>query len=108
MANVVSRDYIGRMRSIGIRDLKANLSQYLKEVVAGEEILVTDRGRAVAKLTPVSERDLDLYKGLGDLVSRGVVKPAVRENARELYPTYKRLFAPGVAARLLDEERDGP
>ena len=38
------------MKAIGIRELKARLSQYLRDVQAGEVILVTDRGRVVAEL----------------------------------------------------------
>ena len=39
--------------TIGVRDLKAHLSACLKRVQAGERLTVTDRGRAVAMLTPV-------------------------------------------------------
>lgn len=38
------------MRTIGVRDLKANLSRILREVQRGEHYLVTDRGRVVAEL----------------------------------------------------------
>jgi prevent-host-death family protein len=39
--------------TIGVRDLKANLSACLRRVQAGERLTVTDRGRAVAVLAPV-------------------------------------------------------
>jgi len=38
--------------SIGIRQLKAELSQQLRRVAAGETISVTDRGRVIATITP--------------------------------------------------------
>jgi len=38
------------MRSIGIRELKAQLSSVLRDVQRGDHILVTDRGRVVAEL----------------------------------------------------------
>jgi prevent-host-death family protein len=41
--------------SAGIAELKAKLSEYLSRVRAGEEVLVTDRGRPVARLVPVGE-----------------------------------------------------
>ncbi len=41
------------MQSAGIAELKAKLSEYLSRVKAGEEVLVTDRGRPVARLVPV-------------------------------------------------------
>jgi prevent-host-death family protein len=43
------------MDTIGIRHLKAHLSQYLKRVEAGERLLVTDRGRVIASLAPVEQ-----------------------------------------------------
>ncbi len=44
------------METIGIRHLKAHLSQCLRRVAAGERLLITDRGRAVASLAPVERR----------------------------------------------------
>ncbi|MBK6308217.1 MAG: type II toxin-antitoxin system prevent-host-death family antitoxin [Gemmatimonadetes bacterium] len=44
------------MRTIGIRDLKAHLSQTLRDVQRGELYLVTDRGRVVAELRPPARR----------------------------------------------------
>ena len=41
------------MESAGVAQLKARLSEYLARVRAGEEVLVTDRGRPVARLVPV-------------------------------------------------------
>ena len=41
------------MERVGVRALKASLSRYLGRVRAGETILVTDRGRPVARLVPV-------------------------------------------------------
>ena len=38
------------MKAIGVRELKARLSGFLREIQAGEIILVTDRGRVVAEL----------------------------------------------------------
>lgn len=39
-------------QSIGIRQLKAELSQCLRRVEAGEQILITDRGTPIARLVP--------------------------------------------------------
>ena len=40
------------MERIGVRDLKAHLSRHLKRVQAGTHLVVTDRGRAVATISP--------------------------------------------------------
>ena len=38
---------------ISIRDMKNHLSKYLKLVRAGKEVVITDRGKPVAQLTPI-------------------------------------------------------
>ena len=58
---------------VGIRELRADLSRYVKRVRAGEEIVVTDRGKAVARLVPIEgERKIDR------LIREGLVTPAPR------------------------------
>lgn len=43
------------MLTVGIKELKTKLSSYLEKVGAGEEVVVTDHGREVALLVPVSK-----------------------------------------------------
>jgi prevent-host-death family protein len=38
-----------------VRDLKARLSQYLERASAGEDVVITSRGRPVARLLAISE-----------------------------------------------------
>lgn len=45
------------MRSTNIADLRNRLTQYLREVRAGEEIVVRDRLRPIAKIVPFSVDD---------------------------------------------------
>lgn len=47
------------MTAVGVRVLKNQLSRYLKRVQAGERLLVTDRGRPVAVLSPFSATEPD-------------------------------------------------
>ncbi|CAN5870505.1 type II toxin-antitoxin system prevent-host-death family antitoxin [soil metagenome] len=44
-------------QSLGIRQLKAQLSQQLRRVEAGETIAVTDRGRVIATINPVARTE---------------------------------------------------
>lgn len=54
------------MPTVGVRELKSRLSEYLKRVAAeGERIVVTDRGRPVAVITPAaSEPNVDRLEEL--------------------------------------------
>jgi prevent-host-death family protein len=42
------------MKTVTVSKLKASLSEYLRLVKAGDEVLVTERGRPVAKLVPAA------------------------------------------------------
>jgi len=59
------------MAEVGIRDLRDHLSRYLERVQAGEEVVVPDRGRAIARMLPLrGERTIDR------LIREGRVRPA--------------------------------
>ena len=45
------------METVGVRDLKANLSRHLKRVRAGTRLVVTDRGKPLATLSPIDASD---------------------------------------------------
>ena len=42
------------MKTAAISEVKARLSEYLVRVKAGEEVLITDRGRPIARLAPLA------------------------------------------------------
>ena len=41
--------------SIGVRELKARLSAYLRQVKAGRTIVITERGRPVGRIVPAAQ-----------------------------------------------------
>jgi prevent-host-death family protein len=65
------------MVKVTISELKARLSEHIRRVKGGEEVLVTERGRAVAMLSPVPRTEAD-EAGLEALVESGLVRPAKR------------------------------
>ena len=60
------------MRSTNIADLRNRLTQYLQEVRAGEEIVVRDRQRPIAKIVPFTVDDDDADDAA--LVSGGLMR----------------------------------
>jgi prevent-host-death family protein len=53
-------------KRVGVRELRQNLSLYLRRVIAGERLQVTERGKPVAVLGPVeSESPLQRLVGSG-------------------------------------------
>jgi antitoxin (DNA-binding transcriptional repressor) of toxin-antitoxin stability system len=92
------------MKAVGIRELKDRLSEYLRLVRNGEEILVTDRGDVVAEIRQPTPRVALPYPGLLDAVSRGQARLG-NPNRPDLYPALGAGLAAGTSQRLLDEER---
>jgi prevent-host-death family protein len=82
---------------VGVRELKQRLSQYLDRVEAGEEVVVTDRGRPKARLVPVTEGGR-----LAQGIAEGWIRPAVRTvriGAAARHPATRR------SDDVLDEDR---
>jgi prevent-host-death family protein len=61
------------MLSAGIKDLKNNLSRYLSLVKQGEEILITERGRIIARIIQERSKGIPITEALRPLVDRGLV-----------------------------------
>jgi prevent-host-death family protein len=59
---------------VGIRELRLNLSRYVARVREGTEVVVTDRGEPVARLSPIDRQEAHIAR----LMREGVVKPAKR------------------------------
>ena len=61
------------MISAGIKEVRNNLSRLLAQVIAGEEILITKRGRPVARIVKENRGDKSIRAALGPLVQRGLI-----------------------------------
>jgi antitoxin (DNA-binding transcriptional repressor) of toxin-antitoxin stability system len=91
--------------STGIRELKDNLSRYIRRIEAGERIAITAHGRVVAELGPPGAA----VKGRGpsrfdELVAAGVVRvPLEPGDPTEDWPDIR--LPPGTAAELIDADR---
>lgn len=81
---------------VGVRELRDHLSRYLDLVRGGEELVVTDRGRAVARVLPVgTERPLDR------LIADGVVTRSSRPKGA----APERVKAKGKVSDLVADQR---
>jgi len=58
------------MISVGVKELKAKLSSYMRLVRKGEEVIVTDHGREVALVVPISKE----RQAIKSLMDSGKVK----------------------------------
>jgi prevent-host-death family protein len=56
---------------VNIRELKANLSKYLKQVKAGETVVITERGKPIGRIIPETG---SLENRLAGLVQAGLAE----------------------------------
>jgi len=57
----------------GIKEVKNKLSQFLAQVKAGEEIVITERGKPIACIVQEQNADKSIRAALGPLVQKGLV-----------------------------------
>jgi len=86
--------------TVGVRELRQNLSRYLDRVKDGDRLLVTERNRPVAMLGPLPEHDDPLER----LIAAGLVRPATRSIA-DLPPPIKLGGDPYALSKALEETR---
>ena len=61
------------MISAGVKDVKNNLSRLLARVKAGEEVLITERGRPVARIVKENNEAKSIRAALEPLVRKGLI-----------------------------------
>jgi antitoxin (DNA-binding transcriptional repressor) of toxin-antitoxin stability system len=94
------------IKTVGIKELKNNLSAYLRDVRRGVRVLVSDRSTVVAELH--EPQATYMVQGgdnpvLREWVEEGIVRLPVRD--KEPMPPPIVHLEDGTAARLLDADR---
>jgi prevent-host-death family protein len=87
--------------SVGVRELRQNLSVYLRRVKAGERLVVTERNLPVAELVPL-DADLDPVERM---IAEGLLE-APRGSLRDLPPRISIAGDPYAGTRALQEARE--
>jgi prevent-host-death family protein len=86
---------------VGVRELRQNLSVYLRRVEAGETLDVTEHGHPVARLTPLPPQRLSV---LDRLIAEGKAFPGKGGNLAEWQPID---IGPGpTLSEVLQQMRD--
>lgn len=85
--------------TVGIAQLRQNLSLYLRKVAEGERLIVTDRNKPVAELVPPTTGSR-----LDQLIAEGKVKPPKRRGPFPP-PLKMDLDDPEALTRALEEAR---
>jgi antitoxin (DNA-binding transcriptional repressor) of toxin-antitoxin stability system len=105
LVEVASSSYILVMRSVGLKVLKNKLSEYVRLAAGGETVLITDRDRVVAEISPPRAGRSPLLADamLEDAYHRGLITPAV--NPTEAVPPSDPVMTFQDLMRELEERR---
>ncbi|MDQ2934625.1 MAG: type II toxin-antitoxin system prevent-host-death family antitoxin [Chloroflexota bacterium] len=89
---------------VGIRELRQNLSVYVKRVrEEGRNYEVTERGEPVARLSPLADRPMSTYERM---VAEGRISPATRDLlAVKPLPALKGKPVSEILREMREEER---
>jgi prevent-host-death family protein len=94
------------MQQASVSILKAQLSQYLAAVKAGEEVIVTERGRPIARIAPIEEGD-DPDGRIAVLIREGRLKPPTAASSARPAGKLPRDPAGRTLEALLAERAEG-
>ena len=88
----------------GIRELKDNLSRYIRRIEAGERVAITTHGRVVAELVPPGTKAKGTPSRFDELVASSVIRPPLEAgDPTEGWPDIR--LPAGTAAELIDADR---
>ena len=94
------------MKTAPIAELKASLSRYLAAVKAGEEVVVTERGRPIATISPISASSGDEEERLHRLAARGLLRIGKSKFPRGFWDVALPADPEGKVRKALLEERE--
>jgi prevent-host-death family protein len=72
------------MLSVGVKELKNHLSRYLGRVKQGEDLLVTERGKVIARIIREDRKKTSVVEALIPLVAEGVVTLPSQKLSRQI------------------------
>jgi prevent-host-death family protein len=93
------------MKTAAVSELKARLSEYLNQVKAGMEVLITDRGKPVARLVPIS-RSKDYKGSLTRMERQGLIRLGSGKLPKDFWRMQRPDDPEGLVLKALLEERE--
>jgi prevent-host-death family protein len=94
------------MKSAAVAKLKASLSEYLARVKAGEEVIVTERGRPIAKIVPLGRDHADVPAHVLELARAGLIRLGSGKFPKGFWKMPHPADPTGAVLKALLEERE--
>ena len=106
MTNMVMSVKMAVMKSVNISVLKAQLSAHIQLVLRGEEVLICDRNKPVARIIPCSSNDYAEQQQR--LAARGtLVPPKRRPSGSKPWPMPPGSVSDEAMEQIWQQEREG-
>jgi prevent-host-death family protein len=102
----MTADRVPATKTVGVRELRQNLSRYLERVKDGETLTVTERGHEVARLVPSNGAVDPYYLKLAEKYGASIPKSNLIETLASLPPRRKPAPAGTTDAILAEDRRD--
>jgi prevent-host-death family protein len=93
-----------RKSVVGSRELKTRLGTYLRQIQKGHVLVVTERGRPVAELTPVRVERTGDENGIEELVALGLLTRLSSRPLARLKPL--RIKGGAISVTILEDRED--
>jgi prevent-host-death family protein len=94
------------MKTAAVSELKALLSKYLSQVKAGEEVVITDRGKPIAKIVPIARADTEIPAHLLTLERAGLARIGRNSLPKGFWALPRPKDRKGRALQSLLQERE--
>ena len=91
-------------KTVGIKNLKNNLSAFIRDMKRGTRVLITDRDRVVAELSPPRASEvLEVNSLIATWSRESKIRLPLRPKTKLLHSSLK--LPAGTAQKLIDEDR---
>lgn len=94
------------MKTAKVSELKTFISEYLSKVKAGEEVIVTDRGKPIAKIVPLKRGEMEIPAHLLMLEKAGLVRIGTGKLPAGFWDIPRPKDKKGLALSALLRERE--
>jgi prevent-host-death family protein len=92
-------------QAVNVTELKACLSAYLKRVKSGEDVVITERGKAIARIVPLDEPGPTPAR-YEEMVKAGIIRPGRRDLPDDILDHPLPVDPGGSVLEALLEERE--
>lgn len=93
------------MSTVGVKELKNRLTQYLRRTKEGEEIVVTKRGKPIAVIQPIQSAApvVTLQARLAKLAAQGLVALPTHKPLKKVRMV--KVSGPPISRAILEDRR---